>query len=502
MDYILKIYNKFKIDIINLNAKPRRADMNEKKENTLNSHRLYKDFSNLKNLFDPEKIYNINESYDPYKAYHPFLQEIEKSLKNNGENEEIISKYIIQRKYFILLSFLHLLNISLAIKAETNALKMNTSIIANTKCKSYENFWKIDSDFRVLKKDPLIVQISSTKINIYELLTSNSPLKILKLGNPHARTSFNTVIHDIFESLLATNFPPLKSSAGNYNDLKDKIITAQILDASPRMHTRTFYIDNIIYYDYPISMIGQLFFQVRRNWYKPFSLTNNKSLSLYDASCAATHTFIDSTDMETLQFIDETSSFKNYCKNTYKHIHLLLWYMEQLYIFLIRISKSPKISDLLLPFNEKEFPEFEALLSMEIGQLIWAETVAKKNFPVSTIDLYTLLHPFLAPNNNPKILDKQSSINSMDIFNIKTKKDKSSTIKLEGKELISPILEPATNMLYAFYLNSTCRDCPYICKADKEHNRLERCSLDFGCLSCPKYKNILKIVQDFIKSYS
>ena len=490
-----------KLNIMNLNTKTGRAAMNKKNENSLESYSIYKDFSTLENLFDPEKIYNINENYDPHKVSNSFLKKMEVFLKNNGEAEKI-STYIVLQKRWTLLSFLHLLNITLAVNAEKNARKIKKSIKTNTKCETFEILWEIDSDFKNIIEEPYIINNTASGTNIYELLTNNSPLKILQLGNPHSRTSFNTIIHDIFESLLATKFPPLKSADGNYSDLKDKIITSQILDASSRMHTRKIHIDNLIYYDYPISMIGNLFFQVRRNWYKTFPLTNNKKLSLYDASSAATHILIDSADMETLRFIEQNSEFKNYCKNTYKHIQCLLWYIERLYSFLSYMSKSPYSFKYILPFNQKDFPECEALLSMEIGQLIWTETVAKKNFPVSTVDLYTLLHPFLAPNNNPKTYDKQSSINSMDIFNTKTKKDKSSITKLKGKELIAPILGPASNMLYAFCLNSSCRDCPYIVKANKELNRLERCSLDFGCLSCPNHKNVLKIVQDFIKSYS
>ena len=77
--------------MINLNTKTGRADMNKKNENSLESYSIYKDFSTLENLFDPEKIYNL-EKLELHN--NDFLQneEIEKivSLKNMKKIEYFI----------------------------------------------------------------------------------------------------------------------------------------------------------------------------------------------------------------------------------------------------------------------------------------------------------------------------------------------------------------------------------------------------------------------------
>lgn len=480
-----------------------------------NLDELYK----LEKLQTPEEVYHLTEPYDPKKAYTPYI----KSIEHLSDDE------IINHKLRILLFILHNINILWGKKNEIESDALNDSY-------SLFNDESIPKSIRKMCAFSNSSKDDQQKLTDFEKLGGTFP-KILTAGNPNGNLKYKETIRRIFQMLFAAEYTKIKDT--KKTPLAHKLITTQLLNNfQTYKDTRITPSDVAIYLDYPISIIGNLLFQIRQRWYQPVTYNNNLYPSVYRIdflsdeiyNLSKKYRFEDSKTLskEGRKVQDEFHTViknpsdnqkKNYIEDIqkiydqhYEDIKLLYIYMLYIYGYITKLSQHADISEYSNLTQQTDFPEIFHFISLDLSYMSIIEPRAQKNFPLNfTSCVYN--HPFLAPIHGNKNLEQKIfpeppkpftlSDNLFDKikglafrYNSLTSKEMNELQELlkdfeEYKKKLSYTATLFSVTKYQDYLNKHCSKCPYITKADKEKGRLMRCSLPFGCLSCEHHLGIL-----------
>ena len=339
--------------------------------------------------------YDPDKPYDPTKAYNIYLKNFKEALKKNGETTKEINEKVIDFKLLFLGFLLHVVSVNLTkgnvkiIDSEGNELKKILTLYEkssdSTKKSSkfspikYSNtlqliFKELSDDgsipftladfcyspkeikelFPEESKQKAERLFSDKKWSDFDILTYNTSIQKLPFRRPSKNRSFISMITEIFESLFAKKILGTNSSADPIFYMQ--LPTGKFFDASLNKNRLPFSIDEkfLIYYDYPVSMIGQLLFHIRRSWYSPLTLTletkdKKTKISLYD-------TIILFEDFYKSKLNVEESSADSLVKPLSKQDNILLEKIKNDSKILASIFKNDELKKMDLFVNATETP--------------------------------------------------------------------------------------------------------------------------------------------------